>query len=95
MVELRCVVKHKVGESYNITELKVEGVETVDGIVFRTSVQLSVNLTKEVDWEKVVKEVEFVKSVLREKAENFRSNAERLRKMLSVFGKVEEEVVYI
>ena len=101
MVEVRFEVRHKVGEDgYCITELRVEGVEELKvedmKVVFRTSVQLSVDLTKEeVDLEKVAKETEYIRNILNTKAENFRSNVQKLRGMLSVLGEVAEKVVYI
>ena len=92
VVELKFVVKHKVGESYSISEIKIEGVEEL----FRTSVHLSMDLAREeVDWERIMKEIEFVRNILKTKAENFRSNVQKLKGMLSVFGEVAEEVVYI
>jgi len=95
-VEFRFTIKHKIGEDYSISELRIEGAEVAGGVEFRTRVYIDVDLAgEEVDWERIMKEIEFVRNVLKTKAENFRSNVQKLKGMLSVFGGVAEEVVYI
>ena len=100
-MELKFELRHKVGEDgYCITELRVEGVEELKvedmKVVFRTRAYVNLDLAKEeVDLEKVAKEIEYSRNILNTKAENFRSNVQKLKRMLSVFGEVAEEVVYI
>jgi len=99
-MELKFELRHKVSEGgYCISEIKIEGTETLDnGVEFRTRVYIDLDLVEEeLNFEeRITKEVEYVKKVLKEKAENFKNNLQRLKGMLStVGGAIEEEVVYI